>query len=88
MPWREIGWSIARGCVTLAIVAYILSAIDNRYTGLIVGILGFIYARLQAMGLSLSTMLLAISHLVARRDEDEEVVQSTVGTVHDVMFLK
>jgi hypothetical protein len=57
--WRalQITWRIAWRIAELAIVVYVLSSIQDRNTGLIVGVLGLIYATirtgfmLQSLGL-------------------------------------
>jgi hypothetical protein len=55
--WRalKIAWRIAWGTVELAIVIYVLSAIQDRQTGLIVGVLGLIYATIRVMFLNQPT---------------------------------
>jgi hypothetical protein len=61
--WRFLKavWRVAWGLVELAVVLYVLNAIKDRETSLIVSVLGLIYAmtRLLALNLAHTFMLLA-----------------------------
>jgi hypothetical protein len=67
--WRalKIAWRIVWGTVELAIVVYVLSAINDRNTGPIVGILGLIYATIRSLFLSVG---MAFVHLGTGLDRE------------------
>jgi hypothetical protein len=71
--WRalQLTWRIIWGTIELAIVVYVLSSIRDRSTGLIVGVLGLIYATMRSLfliqGLSLS---MALMHMGAALDRE------------------
>jgi hypothetical protein len=52
--WRalQIIWRIVWGTIEIAVVVYVLSAITDRNTGLLVGVLGLIYATIRGMFLN------------------------------------
>jgi hypothetical protein len=80
MPWWEIGGSIVRGCGTLATTVYILSAIDDRNTGVILAILGVVYANIMTE--------IALAAVAKDTDPPEKVLETAITVLFLVaMFL-
>jgi hypothetical protein len=67
--WRalKITWRIAWGIVELAIIIYVLSAIKDRQTGLIVGVLGLIYATIRVMFLNQAHIFMLLANRLEQR---------------------
>jgi hypothetical protein len=80
MPWWEIGESIIRGSTTLAATVYILSAIDDRNTGVILATLGIVYADIMAE--------IARAAVAKDTDSPEKVIKTAITVLFLVaMFL-
>jgi hypothetical protein len=67
--WRalKIAWRIAWGTVELAIVIYVLSAIQDRQTALLVGVLGLIYTTIRVMFLNQAHIFMLLEKRVEQR---------------------
>jgi hypothetical protein len=82
--WRalKIIWRIVWGTVELAIVLYVLNAITDRNTGLIVGVLGLIYATMRSLFLTLSLSLgMALMHMGTTLDREIYELKYIVRTL-------
>ncbi|HEY3641286.1 MAG TPA: hypothetical protein VGL31_09330, partial [Xanthobacteraceae bacterium] len=64
--WRslKITWLIACRVIEIAIVLYVLNAISDRNTALIVGVLGLLYATIRSIGLGLAMAAVQIGAAV------------------------
>jgi hypothetical protein len=67
--WRafKIAWRIAWGTVELVIVVYVLDAIKDRQTGLIVGVLGLIYVTIRVMFLNQANVFMGLANGLEQR---------------------
>jgi hypothetical protein len=70
--WRalQIVWRIIRGCVELAIVVYVLTAITDPDISLIVGVLGLIYVTIRTGFMYQAMMLLKLASELERQVYD------------------
>jgi hypothetical protein len=67
--WRalKIAWRIAWGIIELAVVLYVLGAIKDRSTGIVVSVLGLIYATIRVLSLNLGHAFVLLGHGLEQR---------------------
>src|SRR5215831_2535323 len=72
--WRalKIAWRIAWGIIELAVVLYVLGTIKDRSTGIVVSVLGLIYATIRVLSLNLGHAFVLLGHGLEQRFYDLE----------------
>jgi hypothetical protein len=72
--WRalKIAWRIAWGIIEIAVVLYVLGAIKDRSTGIVVSVLGLIYATIRVQSLNLGHAFVLLGHGLEQRFYDLE----------------